>query len=141
MIDGLSHAAIAIIEGLQPFRPDFRTDPLYVLDDLWNRDKHRLLNFTSIWLNGFKQGYRYPSGRYSESPILDGIQATEDGAELGRFRPPADLTPEVKVYDYIDFSGLIFQDAGPATGHQVLEVLPRLVQFTENIVNKLIALS
>jgi hypothetical protein len=140
MIEGLHPNAIAIIEGLQPIKLDFKTDPLYILNELWNRDKHRLLNFASVRFLAFKESYIYPSGRYSESPTLDAVAVVEDGAEIGRFRPPSDITPEVKVYPQIDYSGLIFQDAGPATGHQVLEILPQLVQFTESIVNNLIML-
>jgi len=138
MINGLHRTAIAVIDGLQPIKPDFATDPLYVLNELWNRDKHRLLNFASIRLNAFKQTYSYPSGRFSESPILSATTAMEAGAELGRFRPPGALASNVKAQDHLDYSGPIFQDAGPATDHEVLEILSRLVQFTENIANSLI---
>ena len=112
MIKGLHPDAIAIIDGLQPIKPEFATDPLYLLNELWNRDKHRLLNFASIRLDAFKESYVYPSGRYWESPIFEVLAVTQDGAEIERFCPPKDLTPEVKVCGQIVYSGLIFQDAG-----------------------------
>jgi hypothetical protein len=141
MIDGLSPAAIAIIDGLQPIKPDYASDPLYVLQDLWNRDKHRLLSMTRIRLNAFKEGYRDAARTfYLESPIFNlTVAATEDGTEIGRFHPPLTLTPEVEVIQHAEILGPLFEDAGPATGQDPLKLLPLLIERVESITNDLIA--
>lgn len=141
MLEGLSPAAIAIVEGLQPIKPDYTTDPLYILNELWNRDKHRLLSMTNIRLNAFKEGYRDMARTfYLESPILNlTVAATEDGAEIGRFRPPLKLTPEVDVIQQADITGPLFEDAGPATGQDPLKLLSLLIETVESITDELIA--
>jgi hypothetical protein len=44
---GLSEEARAIVEGLQPYNSgdeSLESDPLFVLNELWNQDKHRIIN-------------------------------------------------------------------------------------------------
>ena len=137
MIKGVNPAAVTIIDGLQPFEPRHVSDPLYILNEMWNRDKHRLLNFTNIALYAYKATYTYPR-KYRESPIRNLI-GMNDGAELCRFRHPSDLTPEVRISHHYAHSGLVFKDAGPATGKEVVELLPQLVNVVESIANDLIA--
>jgi hypothetical protein len=139
MIKGLRPAAIAIIDRLQPIKPGYATDPLYQLNELWNSDKHRLLNFASIRINAFKQSYIYPPGLYREGGPFGPFAASEDGTELCRFRPPADLTPEVKVMDQIDYTGPFFRETGPTMDHEIRELLPQLIQTVESITDELIA--
>lgn len=51
-LSGASSTARAFVEGRQPYnRPgDVKDDPLFVLNELWNIDKHRLLNATPIYV-------------------------------------------------------------------------------------------
>ncbi len=141
MIKHLSPAAIAIIDRLQPIKPEPErlTEPLYILQDLWNIEKHRFLNFATIQMNTFQECYKYPDGRFVQGPILNRPIQAEDGAELGRFRPPADLTPEVNVYQMADVHTFRFENAGAATGHEVTELLSRLLSVVESIAQELIA--
>src|SRR5689334_10226141 len=44
MIKGIDAKAAAIIKAAQPFGIDYHIRPLYLLNELWNTDKHRLLN-------------------------------------------------------------------------------------------------
>jgi hypothetical protein len=140
-IDHLCAPAIAVIDRRQPIKPEPErlAEPLYILQELWNREKHRVLNFASIELQAFKEGYKYPDGRYSETPILNPPVQPQNGTELGRFRRPADLTTDVKVYEIALVSPLRFEDAGAATGHEVTELLTRLLRVVEGITNDLIA--
>ena len=109
---------------------------------MWNRDKHRLLNLASIRINAVKVSYLY-SDRFGvpkiEEFLGDATTATEDGAEVYRFVPPGDITPKVKVVEQMDYSGPLFKDAGPATGLDVRELLTKLVNLTEGIIDELIA--
>ena len=138
MVNGVNTAAITIIDGLQPVNPNYRTDILYLLGEMWNREKHRLLNFASIRLNAYKALYIYPSGRHRAIVADLTTAAVQDGTELGRFRQPDDLTPQVKVIEQVDYSGLFFKDAGSATGYPALELLLNQVNLVESITNKLI---
>jgi hypothetical protein len=47
-IKGINSSAATIIEGLQPLNSGDTSAPLYILNRLWNRDKHQILNFVGV---------------------------------------------------------------------------------------------
>ena len=138
MLSGVNTKAVAIIDGLQPMGPDYATHPLYVLNEMWNWDKHRLLNLVSVAPIAFQVSFIYPGGRV-EQKIVDvppGVQII-DGTEIKRISFPDDYTPEVKVVGVM--AGIYKFDVGPAAGQSFTELLNKLVEFAESLINKLIA--
>jgi hypothetical protein len=136
MVEGINAQALAIIDGLQPLGPDYASDPLYVLNEMWNRDKHRLLNIATYAILGLKIVCRFPDGprsfmvNFPQGPL-------PLGTEIARRSLPFHLPREVEVVAYSVFSHDFV--GGPADGKPFLEVLSKLCEFAESIVDKLIA--
>ena len=137
IIAGVSGSDAKIIEESHPFHSnDYMAHPLYVLNQLWNLDKHRLLIVAGVALRGYSALYIYPSGR-TERVVKDidpGL--AKDGAELFRFRHPSDFGPNVRIAEVFAWT-LIFSQTGPATGQSALELLSRLRNFVDGIIQKL----
>lgn len=131
MIDGINVAAKALIHGLQPFGPDYKTDPLYILNEFWNWDKHRLLNVCAFYPYGVTVRFRFPN-RF-EHHSFNFPPDAEDGAVLWRASHPG---PEVQVHYTMAYDGVKFRD-GPAADKMVAPFLLELVQLAEGIINKL----
>lgn len=138
MVDGINAEAFAIIDGLQPLRPDYTSDSLYLLHEMWNRDKHRILNTGVFAIGSLKAMFLFPNDlRAFIVNIPDGPlpQATE----IERRRLPFRLPPEVKVTGEVWVAHKFV--GGPADGKPFLELLSELCEFAERIVDKLIASS
>ena len=136
MIAGVATQTATDIRSLQPFHTNpADTAPLYVLNEMWKREKHRLLNFASLKImSGCTTAYVYPSGRtivdhgvgFNPGPFTD-------GAELCRLQYPSDFTPDVKMSVTYAWA-MRFEDAGPATGQSPTELLTRLVEVVEKAI-------
>jgi hypothetical protein len=132
MIDGINAQAAAIIKAEQPFGPDYQTNMLYLLNELWNIDKHRLLNSCAQYPEIIALSY-VPRGKFIfEQRFVNVPTDVKDGAEL--FRAPFD--PDVEVTAEIATTGVIF-DGGVVDRKPVIELLLKLVEFSDRIVNAL----
>ena len=138
MIEGINSTAAELIRGLQPFGPNYSTDPLYVLNDLWNRDKHRLLNFSAAKTLALGVMFQTPDqSRFMNINLPP--PPYEDGTEIDRQPLPGPISRNVKVVGSVLSVGFQFIEAGPATGFAFPGYLLELVELTENILNKLAA--
>lgn len=129
MIDGINPAAATIIRGLQPFGSDYQTNPLFILNELWNRDKHRMLNTCMVIPLGISLLYHFPDDTWKNQMI----QVPGDvvyGTELFRERHPG---KEVEVMAEVAVTFLVFKDE-PIARQPVLELLLKLVQFSEKTI-------
>jgi hypothetical protein len=112
------------IEGLQPYnhrQDDPTRDPLWILNELSNIDKHRLPQLTLFALasTGFGGSARVKLGRQRE------VAAVEDRAKLFSFGARRD-EPSRKVDIEFNLEGSI-AFAGPvAQGADVFEILPAI---------------
>ena len=136
MINGVSDAAATIIEGLQPFGSVHATDPLHVLDELWNRDKHRLLNIAIANVHGLQLTALTPNG--PRGLMIELNAPYEDGAEICRRPLPFALTTDVSVTGQVLVT-FQFAEAGPATGCAFPSYLAELTEFTERVISELAA--
>ena len=96
MIGGMNEQARTIIAGLQPFGPDYASDPLYILNEMWNRDKHRLLNFNTFGIEALQVNFDLPDGVRSIIINLPKRQLPE-GTEIKRHDLGFNLPREVRV--------------------------------------------
>lgn len=129
MIDGINPAAASIIRGLQPFGSNFLTNPLFILNELWNRDKHRLLNTCMIFPMGISLLYHFPDGAWNNQ-MIQVPGGVVYGTELFRERHPG---KDVEVMAEVAYTTLAFKDE-PIARQRVQELLPNLVQFAENTI-------
>jgi hypothetical protein len=114
------------------FSPD-SSDLLYILNELWNRDKHRLLNFCVAYTPGVKIVYGYPDGRVDER-LIHVPRNVKDGTELFRDGHPG---AGVKVIAYALIRNLVFN--GGLLDQQPVLLLAKLVQFAECLIDSLAA--
>jgi hypothetical protein len=122
-----------IIRSLQPFGPDYSADPLYILQELWNTDKHRLLNTCVAYPQGMSLIYSFPDGHFDTSKFVTVPADVKDGTELFRERLPA-LGVEVMGEGAIS---LVVFDKGLVQGQPVDKLLTRLVEFSGDIIDRL----
>ena len=137
------------IEALQPFvtgKNAPEREPLVVLEELWNIDKHRHLHLTvcfvglddvlssindsPMWPKAFRHGYKILSKQPS-GPI-------EDGAELGRIthgNTILSIPPQMDVKASLAFD-VAFDHGPPAYGGRVIETLGRLSETVLNIIGQ-----
>jgi|SRR5688572_176186 hypothetical protein len=133
-INGINPKAAAIIESLQPFGPDY-TSPLYLLNEMWNRDKHRLLNTTINFPQGMALYYSCIPNGVTALPPLPFTTVPDDikhGAELFRMRLPHG----VEVNGEGALTGVIF-NYRLVQGQPVGELLTRLLNFSKDTVETL----
>lgn len=126
MIEGINPAAAAIIKAEQPFGADYQTNLLYVLNELWNRDKHRLLNFCIVYLQGIAL-------LWGDWPVITPPAEVKDGTELYRGPHP---DREVEMRAEVALSDIRF-DGGFLDRQPVAELLARLIHFSQSIVDDL----
>jgi hypothetical protein len=131
MLPGIKVQASAIIEGLQPFGPDY-TKPLYVLNELWNTDKHRVLNFCIANIQGI-QLYSVPA-ELGFNKMINVPAGVKDGTELFRERYPG---PDVQVGAEVAMSEIVF-DGGLLDQKEVTEILLHLVEFAGTVIDDLV---
>jgi hypothetical protein len=137
MIAGINNSAATIIEAAQPFNDGGAKSRLYILNEMWKRDKHRVLNLVLYQMLAYKRIYVLANGEV-RAFIHDIAPDLEDGAEAIRYAHPDFYKPEMRMVETVWVS-IHFRDSGPATGHDPIELLTDLFQFTESLVNNLIA--
>ncbi len=85
---GVDRRALALIKRLQPYNPRYKRpsdSPLYVLNELNIRDKHRQLNLTAVAMSAARSYVRLPGGtRWLWSEPFD-KPPFPDGAVVGKF--------------------------------------------------------
>ena len=94
---GVSNEALSRIDELQPYQQDDPTaHPLYVLNELWNVDKHRTLHLTALMLTNTQVFLGTPD----ESSLVGGQFQTgvigNDGI-IGVFRFASEIDPNLEV--------------------------------------------
>jgi hypothetical protein len=133
MIDGINPAAATIIKGLQPFGPDYMTNLLYVLNEFWNRDKHRLLNFCIAMLHGVQLNTIYPDETVDFRIVVPEAAKVKDGAELFRMPHPGVGVQVIAL----QATGDVIFDGGLFDQKPVAETLLKLVEFAEQVITDL----
>ncbi len=132
-IQGIPNGADAIIERLQPYRQsDYRSDPLWVLNELWNIDKHRRLNVVALNLMGYKA--ILPQGR---SIVRGPFGVLEDSAEIYRFILPPDVTPGVNMTETF-LCNIALHEPGLGKPKALIPTLKKLVKFVESVVGSFV---
>ncbi len=147
MLWGVKSHLHARFKELQPFctRPDDpEREPLAVLHELWNGDKHRhpaLVNFF-LSLAGVHSKWPFPSEKpdwwIREFEIISQRPPGpfEDGAEIGRVRPGGSVIsslPQVEMDPQLSFD-VAFEEGPPAYGEPVLRRLTELSQTVRAII-------
>jgi hypothetical protein len=132
-IDGINPKAAAIIKAEQPFGPNYQTNLLHILNELWNRDKHRLLNTCIAYPQAMQLMYVGADKKLiSDRQIL--LPANiKDSTELFREPHPG---ADVQVMAEVDTRGVIF-DGGLVDGKPVPQFLLKLVEFSDRIIDAL----
>lgn len=133
---GATPEAKALIEATQPYHAgkDARSHPLWVLRELSNWDKHRVLHTVANSIG--------PTGVLAGEEILERIEfvapgIVQEGAELAKFTLKSEASPEMKVQLYFALH-VTFGD-GPAVGRNVDRVLVDIFNFVTDITPRLVA--
>jgi hypothetical protein len=132
-IRGVDPKAQAILEGLQPYKlgANFRTHPLWTLQNLSNIDKHRLLHVVTTFSGGFALR---PDGCIN-CAIGPGNLEVRPAYQVGRDTVIASIpltridpnNPEMRV-DIMPVYTLAFFD-GVSAGQNCIDVLKRLGEY------------
>jgi len=135
MIKGINNSAAAIIERLQPFNNGGAASLLYVLDDMWNIDKHRTLHVMVTDIVGLQR--TYIEGDRLVGREIGGIpNVTNNRTAILRvpfrecYRPNVNMVFEYGVR-------LEFRDIQAARGKTVEALLTQLIEFSESTVRLL----
>ena len=137
MIEDINPAAQTLIRSVQPFATgtDHR---LNLLHEMWNWDKHRLLNMMVIYPQAISPFYRYLSDNHISILPTIAVPEIDDGAEIARVPHPHDFVPgKVQMEAEVGIA-IRFADAGPAVGESPEEFLANLLKLTRDIVGRLI---
>lgn len=112
-LDGVSAAARAVIEGLQPYNEGqaYSPHPLWLLDQLVNVDKHRFLTLTCVTTQNLLGDVAYSVNR--SGPVMCSVQSNqaesvqkelEKGLSIAFKELPAeDLDVEIHVRAIIEY--------------------------------------
>lgn len=147
VIDGLSDKAVKLVEKFQPYNNGLESNPLHLLNQLWNIDKHRQLNACVTFPEGgvlkgtqtkigkgksleraarstktLKKNFRFKI----KGPLID-------GAEVFRLKRQDQLRIEILEVSVFE---LEFED-GPMRGQPLIEGLRSLVSHAEEIIEAL----
>ena len=139
-IHGINSSASTIIEGLQPFNCGGPSAPVYILNKLWNRDKHQILNFVGGAVDAYKRIYFLKDGTTREIVADVPRRRLEDGAEVIRVKHPDFYRPQMRVVTHMTLC-LKFWDDDIAPDKEVTELLANLIEFGKGVVEVLAATS
>lgn len=144
LLNCLPQPAIDIIESLQPYQGgnDPHLHPLWILNRLWNDDKHRspVICMTFHKSTGLSpsrwQSHRLPDGRLVQQLFLRGPMTIKAG---GKFHDSKEIAtvplhagePEPQLNFRISF-GIAFDEGGPAKGKPVAKCLRNLHDFVRD---------
>ncbi len=151
-IRGLNDTTKAFVRSLQPFTND---DPeivpyLWLLHELSNTDKHRLLNLTTVAHTLASVDVMYQPGAtpLAEAHLLRDVRHVsdlklEDGAEFYSFRTNEPLPDDARIdWGVETLIELQFGDATPdASGLAVFDTLDRIGKHVGGIRNEFIRLN
>jgi hypothetical protein len=107
---------VLTLRGLQPFvrwRDDGKGEPLWVLNELINTDKHRTLNLGTLFLYQPELTVDPPGS--AEVTWVRSAGPFEDGDEMARYRK---IDSRAKVHHRYGVD-IVFKDPGPAEGTKV----------------------
>ena len=134
MIKGVSRRATALIEGYQPYNGSpADQDTLWMLHDLNNTDKHRLI--PSCLIAGDHLRVFFTNGEHSDFMYLFPGSVLQDGTELCHFRLLNDL--EVNVNAQL-FCTVAFEQIGGAQNQAVVPILTKMASNVGRIVESFV---
>ncbi|MGE3191313.1 MAG: hypothetical protein AB7N90_16640, partial [Vicinamibacterales bacterium] len=130
--DGISPAALKMIDELQPLKRGaaYKDDPLWMLQELNNIDKHRFLHLAVISVSSYGVSVNVHGHTY-EGTYRPGI-AIENGAELGSLLitgGPPFRNEEVRVDGHLTVQ-VAFDDV---VGERNVPLIPRLTQLADYV--------
>jgi hypothetical protein len=136
---GLSPAALSVVDSVQPFRhggqePDRHL--LWVLQELCNVDKHRMLNLSSTALGAMNLTLEAEGSVQVQRSKVREDGPIEDGAEMVRWSVIASGEGKVEMNGQIAVD-VAFNEAGPAKGERVKGGLDMLGGAVGSIVGML----
>jgi hypothetical protein len=121
MIEGVSAHANALIETYQPYHGiPADQDSLWMLQDLNNTDKHRLI--PTCFIVGDHLRVFFPDGTQSDFTYLFPGSVLKDGTMLCHFRLP-DLEVQMKAQL---FCSIAFEQIGGAQNQAVVPILAKM---------------
>ncbi len=127
---GVHPNAWALIEAAQPYhRTDDPTlDPLWILNELGNIDKHRLLIVLAMGFDAQRVNLKDSLGGGVHHVRLDEPRPLKPGTYLGTFATPADAyDPQVQM-DYQVSGFVAFHEREVCASKRVTDVLEHLLQ-------------
>lgn len=116
MIDGIKGPGRSIIDGAQPFAEGQRAKltALYMLNELWNIDKHRTLHLMRMMSDVAHVSLGAASGLRIESQELRAAGPIEDGAEIARLRLVATQQQAMLALNAEIRQDIVFDEAEPS---------------------------
>ncbi len=126
----------AMINGFQPMIPAFKTNELYILNEMWKQEKHRLLNMVGVVTEACQVYFSRSDGRSVVALVELKGGPLENGTELARAALPAGFERDVQVMPVVVMA-VKFSDAGPAAGRLAEKMLRELVRYAEFILFRL----
>ncbi len=136
-VDGMSRNARATIERLQPYhrRKNPRTKLLWILEELANVDKHRLLPVTAMALRGTQYRLGVTGGPFTLHQIETFVRPLKDNAMVARFT--VDLGPEGHMHvDANTVLDVVFDKGIEAKSARGLGVVATLNEISDFIANE-----
>jgi len=139
---GVRRDAATHIEGLQPYhaRNAPEHEPLWLLHDLDNWDKHRVPNMALIDIMVARFRLLEDSTQVDLRSIVEkGMRKGpfQDGAEVARFSLP-EIPPKPPFNVGVEYqfdARIAFEQGGPGKGHPVLDFLDALTVLIDQTVN------
>lgn len=144
MINGVSDDVRALIERLQPFHAREKGEEpeahiLYVLNELWNTDKHRVLHLCSTIADVSVSDVRAEGRVQIENLVIREPGRVERAAEIARYRLVHDLPirGSVKVDAEITYD-VALDEAGPLVtrGQSVRKAIPVLGTYVAAVLRE-----
>lgn len=122
MTQGLDPSHVALIEAQQPYQGLYgnpEDDPLLLLRDLSNRDKHRSLRFAYVSVEPAAYSVRPPGAL---ALVSTNPRPLEDGSEVRRFRILDPALTEVLIEDEVILD-IAFEPGPPGQRRRIVPAL------------------
>jgi len=134
MIEGVSARAHVLVETYQPYHGiPADQDSLWMLQDLNNTDKHRLI--PTCFIAGDHLRVFFPNGEQSDFMYLFPGSVLQDGTELCHLRLLNDL--EVNMNAQL-FCTIAFEQIGGAQNQAVVPILTQMAHYVRMIVESFV---
>jgi hypothetical protein len=130
-IAGVLDAAQSLIEAVQPYHREqgsIRRDPLWLLQDLNNTDKHKVLPLTILAI-GIMYGQDSADGdSWADSFTVQGNRTLEDNREIFRLQDPKrQLRARIS-------SEIAFREVGSSQNEAVIPLINRLIVHVNEVI-------